>query len=153
MNLVSHNLKKYNNNISQDHLVHRIPWPNTNKMQILNINHNNLVNLPSTKIWASKFLHKFILTNLSISKLFQKVRSRKKKKKMKTQAKNKIKYNMVKRNTMISKMNNKSTRNKTRMENTTRNGSTLKRTKMNMTKINKFRMIKLLEKKEMKNKN
>ena len=120
-------------------------------MQILNINLNNLVNLPSTKIWSSKFLHKFILTNLSISKLFQKVRSRKKK--MKTQAKNKIKYNTVKRNTMISKMNNKSTRNKTRMENTTRNGSTLKRTKMNMTKINKFRMIKLLEKKEMKNKN
>lgn len=122
-------------------------------MQILNINLNNLVNLPSTKIWSSKFLHKFILTNLTINKLFKKIRSRKKKKKMKTQTKNKIKYNMVKRKTMISKMNNKSTRNKTKMENTTRSGSTLKRTKMNMTKINKFRMIKLLEKKEMKNKN
>lgn len=122
-------------------------------MQILNTNLNNLVNLPSTKIWSSKFLHKFILTNLSISKLFKKIKLRKKKKKMKTQIKNKIKYNTVKRKTTISKMNNKSSRNKMRMESTTRKGSTLKRTKMNMNKINKFRMIKLLEKKEMKNKN
>ncbi len=122
-------------------------------MLILNTNLNNSVNLPSTKIWSSKFLHKFILTNLSISKLFKKIRSRKKRKKMKTQTKNKIKYNTVKRKTTISKMNNKNTRNKTRMESTFRKRNTLKRTKKNMIRIKKFRMNKLLEKKEMKNKN
>jgi hypothetical protein len=127
-------------------------------MQTLNTNPNNLVNLLSTKIWSSKFHHKFIQTNSSISKLFKKIRSRKKKKmkmKLKTKTKTKkiIKFNTVRRKTTISKRNNKSTRIKTRMVSTSRKENILKRTRMNMIRIKKCRMNKLLEKKGMKSKN
>ena len=74
MNSVSHNRNKSNYNTNQDHLVHSNLWANINKIQILNINRNNSANLPTTKTWFNKFLHKFTRTNLSTSKLFKKIK-------------------------------------------------------------------------------
>ena len=129
MNSVFLSPNKYNT--SQDHLAHSIP--NTSKKLFLNTNLNNLANLPTARTWFSKYHLKFIQTNSSTSRLSKKIKSRKKKKKMKTQ---------ITKKTTISKKISKSMRNKMRKVSTTKKASTLKKTKMNMHKIRRITMNK-----------